>query len=482
MTDRLQGVLLGIALFTLELLPFYLCLLIAGGIGAGDINLVPLPFTYLLVVGAAFALLAFALRERPLALTLFAGLVVGAVALLFAVRVSPGAYGGIVEGPLDTQWIGALVQDVLTVSSRLEALVLLPMVVILIGWRGLVIGRSTPEFDDVLDRFKVSVVVLVLAAVVSVAIGAHVRSQLAGPLLLILPVTIFAGLLAAALSRAAMDRDDLKGPDARSAGESRWLAMAIVLSLLVVLTTLVLGSILSFGSVGGALAQAGPIGQAIDTALNWIAGGIVAVMTLIFNAFFALLAPIFKLNLQPLPPSPVAVSPIPGATAQVHHSEVTIISLIVLVVLLLLGLNWLRRLFVNRQAAQTDAIVEERESLNGGSLFMAQLRGLFARKQRQPKEIEEALPAGSIRALYRDLLRAAARRGVGRATAETADEFGARLSRSFAGSVLPEDVATLGEAYDAARYGGQEEPRSARHDLQERVRRVLAALRHERTG
>ncbi|HEX6816737.1 MAG TPA: DUF4129 domain-containing protein, partial [Ktedonobacterales bacterium] len=367
----------------------------------------------------------------------------------------------------------------------IAALVLLLTLVLGIGWRGVVIGHTMPpDFDDVLDRFKVATTAAVLAAVVMVALNPAVRTQMAGALTLFLPLTVFCGMIAAALSRTALHREELAGADPRAVGGSRWLALAIVLSGLVVLSTLVIGAILNFGSVSAALNASGPVGHALDAALTWLANSISWLLFEVVSGIYALGSLLFgSITRQPIQQnSQNSFNGKPPAATPVSHTEITVLTIAALVVLLLIAIFWLRRLFAVRRDATPEAVVEERESLNGRSLFLAQLRGLFARSPGEPKPVEENLPAGSIRALYREVLRAAARRGLGRQPEETADEFGARLARGFAGGVEREDVARLGEAYDAARYGEHDESRGLRRELQERAKRVLAALRQERSG
>lgn len=479
-SESLQGLILAVALITLELLPLYLWLLLAAGWATGSIDDVPLPFAFLAPTAVVFALLGRVLRGRPLTQTVGFAVPLGVLALLLAARVSPAAYGPMPGGALDFDWLSALANDLAAVSSKVEVLVLLGALVIAVGWRAVALGHALPDFDDVLDRFKISTAVVVVGAVASVTLSSFARSQLAGDFTLFLPLTIFSGLLAAALSRTALHRDELRGTDPRAAGGERWLAMAVLLSGLVVVAALIIGSIITFGSVSAALSQSGPVGSALNAALNWLANGITSLFSLVFSALYGAwkhLFPSLGSGVRTIEPSPAPAGN-PNAPSQIGHFEVTIITLVALVILLLIGLIWLKRLFVLRRDPTPEAIDEQRESLDGSSLLLRQLRDLFARRGRLPKPAaEEALPAGSIRALYREILRTAARRQVGRAASETPDEYGARLARSVGGTMQPDDIGALSEAYDAARYGEREGDRSARHELQERAKRVLQALR-----
>jgi hypothetical protein len=82
-----------------------------------------------------------------------------------------------------------------------------------------------------------------------------------------------------------------------------------------------------------------------------------------------------------------------------------------------------------------------------------------------------------VRALYRDILRAAAAHGIARRAGETPDEYGPRLGAALPDGVQPTDVRALSEAYDAARYGETEPEDGARRTVREQAGRVLRALR-----
>src|SRR5262249_43214462 len=142
----------------------------------------------------------------------------------------------------------------------------------------------------------------------------------------------------------------------------------------------------------------------------------------------------------------------------------------------------LGRLLSRRAArAGAESADEEREALAGGSLFLQQLRDLFTQRRRRPVVAEEVLAAGSVRVVYRDVLRAASEGGLPRAAAETPDEYAARLAGTApligdaAGAA--QDLAVLSAAYDDARYGEQEPDLAARARLRARARRLIARLR-----
>src|SRR5262249_28437074 len=151
----------------------------------------------------------------------------------------------------------------------------------------------------------------------------------------------------------------------------------------------------------------------------------------------------------------------------------------VLIGLSLLIYSYLRRLLSIRSTVISEYADEERESLDGGSLFLQQLRDLFARRRR-PTTATEVLAASSVRALYRDMLRAAAMGGLPRASNETPDEYAARLALAAPlasdAADAAQDLAALNGAYNAARYGGREPERAQHAMLRDRARRLIARL------
>jgi hypothetical protein len=133
-----------------------------------------------------------------------------------------------------------------------------------------------------------------------------------------------------------------------------------------------------------------------------------------------------------------------------------LMSVFVSLALILLAYGFMRLLRREEETLPDDDIDEERSALDGGALLREQMRDLLGRFQRGPRVAPDPLPAGSIRSLYRDVLAAAAKRGLGRRKAETPDEFAARLAGAVGNGAERTDVAMLTDAYDMARYGERE--------------------------
>jgi hypothetical protein len=153
-------------------------------------------------------------------------------------------------------------------------------------------------------------------------------------------------------------------------------------------------------------------------------------------------------------------------------------SVFVSLALILLAYSFMRLLRREEESPPEEAIDEERSALDGGALLREQMRDLLSRFQRGTRVAPDLLPTGSIRSLYRDVLVAASKRGLGRLKAETPDEFASRLVGAVGDDAEQIDVATLTDAYDTARYGEQEPERAQADTLRaaaQRLTRKIAA-------
>jgi hypothetical protein len=484
-SSGLQGIVLVAALMALDLLPLYALLLVAAGSGAGSVRRVALPFSYLAAASAICALVGHLVRHLPLANIIAAGIVVGGALWLVAIAISPATCSSVPGGVCDANWLSAdlaYLDALASGSAPISALVALGLVVLFLVWRGMFHSLGEPDLDSVLTLFKISLCVLVFAAILAVGLRPGDRAEVNAALAFLVPLAVFAGLVAAALSAAAASREELPGADLRTAGGERWLGMAIVLSGGVVLLGLLASAILTYGSLGAALAQLGPVGEGLNALVEWLILAFAGIL-------FFLLGPLIN-ALQSIanrtPPTPQGPSGVPQTASSpsvlpepwVHITQIVLTVLVVLLVLLIAVLV-LRMLTGAQRARLNDSVEEEREALDGASLLRAQLRSLLGRLgQRTPSEVEESLPSDSIRTLYRELLQVAADRGIGRRGSETPDEYGRRLNARLHGVAPPSEVATISEAYDEARYGEREPAGGERRTMREQVKRVLATIKH----
>jgi hypothetical protein len=303
----------------------------------------------------------------------------------------------------------------------------------------------------------------------------------AGLLVLLLPADVFAGLLASALAR----RREAQAARAESAqiDSRRWMGAALILSGLVVLIALALGALINLDGISALLEHLGPVGQLLDNALK----GAILLLERVLSALFdgpvewirqairSAGRPSIQQPPQPTSPANGAQNSNPGRW---RFLAIAMMSVFVSLALLLLAYAFMRLLRREEDAPPDDAIDEERSALDGAALLREQMRDLLGRFQRGPRGASDSLPAGSVRSLYRDVLVAASKRGVGRLKAETPDEFASRLAGALGDGAEQADVATLTDAYDMARYGEHEPARGEVDTLRaasQRLTRKIAA-------
>ncbi|HEX6819062.1 MAG TPA: DUF4129 domain-containing protein, partial [Ktedonobacterales bacterium] len=89
----------------------------------------------------------------------------------------------------------------------------------------------------------------------------------------------------------------------------------------------------------------------------------------------------------------------------------------------------------------------------------------------------DPLQRGTVRYMYRDVLRSAKRRGLERASAETPDEYARRLAGTAPlvarATGESDDLLTLSDAYNGARYADREPDAPMRASLQDRTLRLI---------
>jgi hypothetical protein len=484
-TERTQGLLLAAALLLLDLLPIEAWLLILAGAYAGGIARAALPFAFLVAAFLASALVARVLRRSPALLSSLAVLALVALLLPVAMRVSPAAYGDVPGGPLDTTWLVVLANDLTSDGSRWNVVFSLAALLALLGWRGAVFGRGLPGTEAVLGRFKVSAAGVVLAAAAATALTGQARAEVIGVLAGILPLSIFAGLVAAALAHAADARSAQSDGGVSPSAGSRWLGMALVLAGVVVGVALLISVAISFDNVSAALRALGPVGAALDAALRWLVYGFAQILFFLLGGLLEALKHAVQNQQTTTPPQQPAQPPPPGGLSGLPAQWIFIAQLalaaLAMIALIATAIALLRYALGQPRMERDAAVAEEREALDGRSLLRAQVRDLLRRRRRRASAPPaEALPAGSVRALYREVLRAAAARGLARAPAETPDEYAPRVGSVLAGTVEAPDLTRISGAYDEARYGEREPAADARDDVRQRTGRVLRALRHGR--
>ena len=467
-----------------ELLPIEAWLLVFAGYQGVSIDQAAVPFWALFAAMALAWWIARRTRDAGQRAALSAGVVPFILAYLVLLRVSPAAYGG-EGGPLDVSWLGTLASDFATSSHREGNLFGLLLLLILVWWRGTALGADPEAHSGNLRRFALFMGGLLLALVGAVAAKPETQDALAAALTLILLAEVFVGLLDAALARIAEVRQESHG--STSQNEASWVRAALALALAVVAISFVVSLVFNFQGFLALLNTLGPIGAAISNVLTILLSWFIAGVAKLLSLLDLVVRPLgIKVNVKPVhvtdPQQGGVCKLIQGKLVcpNLQSSGIPPLSLIILqlaILCLVVGvILWLVWMSVARRARPERVGDEERESLDAQRLFAAQLRALFSRRGRREQQTEEALPRGSVRYLYREVLRAAKGHGLERRTDETPDEFAGRLGKTAPIAMFSttegSDLLALSDAYDDARYADREpEPRE-----RERLQAVAARL------
>ncbi|HEX8032423.1 MAG TPA: DUF4129 domain-containing protein [Ktedonobacterales bacterium] len=492
---RAQAVMLLGALILVEMLPVEAWLIVFAGGVRGSIANVAAPLWFLVLVMTLAWAVAWRFERLGVGRVLLVSAPLFLLAWLTLLRISPSAYGAAplhLNGVLDPLLID-LTHGVRHFSDCIALTALLAYV----WWRGLMLGSKPPSHDDVLRRFQWSLVAFLLALFGLASTSGSTEGSLFGAISLLLPVEVFVCLTAAALANVSLAR--LRSRESQTGEtESRWVGSAILLAGLVAMLALVINIFVNFESVSTLLRQMGPVGVAVDGAAQWLISGFIQVLGLVIDRPLQAFFDWIQSHGQRRPPqtstptcSQQSSDPmcIRARTPQdvlnnlntVQRGVVIALDILVVAVVIVVFIVMLRRLLARQSAGDGDMVQEEREALGGRGLFGAQVRSLFARPRRKAQTAEQ-LAAGTVRALYRDMLRAAKRVGLGREGTETPDEYARRLVEAgpLAGAEAERgDVAALSAAYDGARYGEREPAPKEQAALRERAKRVIGRLRSQ---
>lgn len=495
---RLQAISLLAALILVEMLPVEALLIAITGVSHFGIASVPVPLWYLVLVMVLATSVAWRFERLGMERVLLASAPVFLIALLVLLRISPSAYGTV---PIRLTESGAgvfdpMVSDLARGVRQWSGDVGLTALLVYVWWRGLMLGSTPPTFDEVLRRFQWSMAAFLLALFVVAGASGSARGSLLGAMSLLLPLEVFVCLAASALANVSIVRQHSRDSQTQ-ATEGRWLGSALLLAGLVATLALVINIFVNFESISALLRQLGPVGLALDTSARWLVNAITQVLAVVIGRPIDWLSHFLQSQARPLPQratpppqcsphstSPACINPKDALNRINTVSQVTLIVLevIVVVTILVIFAVLLRRL-LGRQAVEDDAVVqEERETIGGRGLFGAQLRSLLARAPKREAAVER-LATGTVRASYRDVLRVAARVGLGRAPTETPDEYARRVvgvSPLAESEVARGDVVALSEVYDMARYGDREPMPEEQEAARGRSRRLVKRLMGQR--
>lgn len=491
----MQAVTLLGALILVEMLPVEAWLIVfAEGVNGG-IARVAAPLWYLVLVTALAWAVAWRFERSGIGRVLLVSAPLFVLALVTLLRLSPSSYG---TEPLDLTGGGSHALDPLLVDLKhgvrqFSSDVALTLLVMYVWWRGLMLGSTPPQQDDVSRRFQWSMAAFLLALFGLAAAGKSERGSLFGAMSLLLPVEVFACLAAAGLANVSYAR--LRSRESQTGEtERRWVGSALLLAGLVATLALVINIFVNFESVSALLRQLGPVGVALDGAAHWLINAFIQVLSLFaapLQFFFDWLQHqghrLPTQTSQPqtcLPGSTNATCVARDALRRPNVvSPVVLIALniLIVVVVIVIFVVLLQRLLARQALEDSMMVQEEREVIGGRGLFGEQVRALFARSAKKEPAAERLAP-GTVRAMYRDMLRTAAQHGLGRAASETPDEYARRLAEApplAATETEHGDVKTLSTAYEEARYGEHEPAPEERAVLQTHANRVIGRLRSQ---
>ncbi len=385
-------------------------------------------------------------------------------------------------------WLITIIQDMQTDSGQIGSEIGLGLLAGVLWWRGIHLGRSRLEMEDISRSFKIGFGALVVALLLIGTVPSHAREALSVQSGLALPLFLFLGLAALSLARLADIRRRRRERSGSPADPTRsWITSLLAISAALVLLTLGIEQLFSFQTWLALLAWLKPVGDAIVTVIGWIVVGIAFVFYwayyLVAKGFLALFGSGHQKTTLTQPPSTPRPLPPNSNSSGIPADWLVVIryGLIAVGAALLLLILWRAfRTFSARQG--DDAADEERESLGAARMMGAQLRALLAalaaRFQRAAAEGQGASeqPANTIRLLYRRVLQQAAIRGFTRAPAETPQEFAQRLAPLVSPDEFDADLETLTAAYEQARYGNREPSSSEVTALSERTEHLLRRL------
>lgn len=461
----------------LEIIPVYAWLVILAAYGSGGADQVGVPLWALVLVALAYWGIGTASARLGRFVTTLLALLLGVSAALSVIGLGSNAQDA--ASPLDFTWLARLGADLAGNGPAVSSLLMVAAIFAYVGWRAASIGRRLPDVSGVRMRFALSFSALALACVTLAGLPQELRTLPIGWLSVLLPLDVFAGLLASSLARqqeARTMRAEMSQIDS-----PRWLGVALILSALVVLIALTLSAFINLDGVSALLNQLGPVGRALGAALNGVMQLLERVLSTLFDAPAEWLRHAIRsggtsTTQQPTQP------PAPGRGGQANDQgrwrllAVIALSAISSLALILLAFGFMRLLRRGDEISGDETVEEERAALDGRALLREQARDLLSRFQRRPGVAPDTLPAGSVRALYRGMLQAAAAHGVGRISSETPDEYSIRLSGALREGSERADLETLTGAYDSARYGEGEPGRERVSLLKATTQRLTRRL------
>lgn len=466
-------------LIVLEVMPIQALALTYAAVSTGSTATAFGPLWLIVAALLQFALARWLVKDQ--ALPLFAvSLLIGLETLALFVILSPTAYGAEPGSFFSAQRFVQLQTDAMSNAPRFNGLFSTVPFVVYLGWRGLTLGADPPKLYVMVRRLMISLTVVMLACLSALVAPRATQPTLQGALIALVALDVFAGLAAGSLAPHGGGSEPIT--EQRSSDSIRWLLSAFGAAAAVVLLAVGIGLVFNISLTRPLLAALGPVGDAINVVINWLALGLAYLLWILIvkplsswlfvHSQFYMTAP----KQSGSPPSSTTHHVIAAPPAWLVVATSVVVTLVVvaaLVAVLYLALKKVLR------DTQPDAD-EERESLDARDLMRKNARSLFSRNaRRSPQATSDRLAQGSARWLYRESLRAGAAAGLARRDDETADEYSARLAVSLTDTDAA-SLAALTQVYDDARYG--ERAQAPAPEVVTAGRRVASAIARLRAG
>lgn len=477
---RLEGAIFILITLILEILPVSAFLRVVSGTAAAPGDTPPVSVLVLLLIALAGWVAGWVYERALRAVGVAAGIFTFLLAYAFTLATSP-AFTFQASG-------SGIAHAAVQRDGQVLAAITLAMLVLYVWWRGLMIGTVLPGPYSTMQRFRASFGVLVLAILLgAVVLPTSERTVAMGALGFLLPADVLAGLIAMSIARLAERRAQSRSASGFAEVEGPWLRTSLLLSLVIVGFALVLSLVLNYDSAVALLRALGPAGNVVANIMT----GVASVAT---SALLAVASHIHLPTLTPhprtLPPTTLQASnchPGPGndctQSSPVLLQFIQVLVIIIVIAIFALILRWALLRQGSHALEEEEGVIEERESLGTSGLLGSQVRSFLRRMlpHREPAP-RDALAAGSVRYLYREVLRAADAGQHGRLPTETPDEFALRISQEYtlvSPSQPASDLDAISAAYDAARYADREPPNQTRESLALSVRRLTRRLRSQ---
>lgn len=487
---RLQEALLIVAVVLLETVPIEAWQLILAGY-SHTITQPPIPIWLLLLIPFAGYIVTPAQSggRRRVSTT---AIVVFAIVAVLLLRFSPAAYASVARGVFDFSWASALGNDLAAGDARLGSEVALVGMTAYLWWRGSRLKSLRLDTQDTLQRFKYGMAIVTVAALVALGLDGSQKTVALGALALLLPLEVFVGLVGTSMARVQHLRMQ-RSSGAQAGAEAQWLRVTFGFAGLLVAFALAVSLIINYQAVGSLLTHLGPVGQFILWLVTIIIEAFVRVLAFIFDPVVSFLKhaiPHTSAQRQQTQPGGICI-PGPNLKCRTNtqpQDNVSPLARLFMELLLLVvasgAFAFIMRLFFLRNGVErdTDMGEDEREALDARGLFRAQLRAMLRNLGRKNQEEEpDLLPRESVRYAYREVLQAAAERGLRRTGSETPDEYARRLTETAPFSMATDgeagDLTALSTAYNAARYAEREPPPGERESIRRRATKLVQALR-----